>query len=257
MAGAGILGLWQALDLARAGHRVTLVEESTEPFRRAASRLAGVMLAPEREAETAPPLLRTLGRRGVTRWRALCPLVVEAGSLVVAGARCPLSAPVEEWIAALPPDERARVDAPRDLSEEAKAALLGSARCLVLPSRHESFGIVLAEAWAHGTPVVAFANTGQFDIVDHRINGYLADNLSPADLARGIAWCLEETERGSALSREARSKALRCFDIRDVAHRHIALYERLLERQRSAVMPTSTGVPRETLGALPGGTAGS
>jgi glycine oxidase len=85
--GAGILGLWQALTLARAGHRVRLIEATPEPFARAASLYAGVMLAPEREAETAPPQLRDLGNEGIALWRALYPDLVTAGSLVVAAAR--------------------------------------------------------------------------------------------------------------------------------------------------------------------------
>ena len=56
--GAGILGLWQALVLARAGHRVCLLEASAEPFADCASLYAAVMLAPDREAENAPAMLR-------------------------------------------------------------------------------------------------------------------------------------------------------------------------------------------------------
>jgi len=85
--GAGILGLWQALTLARAGHRVRLAEASEEPFARAASRFAGAMLGPDREAETAPPILRELGHQGVAIWRAVYPDLVSDGSLVVASAR--------------------------------------------------------------------------------------------------------------------------------------------------------------------------
>ncbi len=85
--GAGILGLWQALTLARAHHRVRLLEASEEPFARAASLYGAAMLAPEREAETAPPRLRELGGEGIALWRALYPDLVTAGSLVVAAAR--------------------------------------------------------------------------------------------------------------------------------------------------------------------------
>ena len=85
--GAGILGLWQALTLARAGHRVRLVEASAEPFTDAASLYAAVMLAPEREAETAPAMLRQLGREGVALWRNFYPALKSNGSLVVAAAR--------------------------------------------------------------------------------------------------------------------------------------------------------------------------
>jgi glycine oxidase len=85
--GAGILGLWQALTLARAGHRVRLIEASAEPFTHAASLYGGVMLAPEREAETAPAMLRQLGREGVALWRNFYPALKSNGSLVVAAAR--------------------------------------------------------------------------------------------------------------------------------------------------------------------------
>jgi len=85
--GAGILGLWQALTLARAGHRVRLIEVSAEPFADAASFYGGVMLAPEREAETAPAMLRQLGREGVALWRNFYPALKSNGSIVVAAAR--------------------------------------------------------------------------------------------------------------------------------------------------------------------------
>jgi glycine oxidase len=85
--GAGILGLWQALTLARAGHRVRLFEASAEPFTDAASLYGGVMLAPEREAESAPAMLRQLGREGVALWRDFYPGLRSNGSIVVAAAR--------------------------------------------------------------------------------------------------------------------------------------------------------------------------
>ena len=87
--GAGITGLWQALALARAGYSVRLIERSLEaaPFARAASRFAGAMLAPECEAEAAPPLVRDLGRRSIALWRDVYPDLIQRGSLVVAAAR--------------------------------------------------------------------------------------------------------------------------------------------------------------------------
>lgn len=85
--GAGVIGLWQALTLARAGHRVRLVEASTEPFTAAASRLAGAMLLPDCEAESMPPLVMELGHRGVALWRQTYPGLIVHGSLVVAHAR--------------------------------------------------------------------------------------------------------------------------------------------------------------------------
>lgn len=87
--GGGVVGLWQALVLARDGHEVDLIERSGEgaPFACAASRFAGAMLAPECEAEAAPLLVRDLGRASIELWKAAYPELVERGSLVLAAAR--------------------------------------------------------------------------------------------------------------------------------------------------------------------------
>ncbi|HZT48422.1 MAG TPA: FAD-dependent oxidoreductase [Hyphomicrobiaceae bacterium] len=85
--GAGIVGLWQALMLARRGFEVRLVERSHAPFATAASALAGAMLAPYCEAEAAEPVVRELGLRSLAMWRATFPGVTAKGTLVVAGTR--------------------------------------------------------------------------------------------------------------------------------------------------------------------------
>jgi glycine oxidase len=85
--GTGIVGLWQALTLARCGHRVRLVERTAEPFTEAASALAGAMLAPFCEAEAAEPVVRELGLRSMALWRETYPGVIAKGTLVVAGTR--------------------------------------------------------------------------------------------------------------------------------------------------------------------------
>lgn len=85
--GGGIFGLWQAFELARRGHQVTLYEAMAEPETGGASRVAGAMLAPYCEAEGAEPIVQELGVRGLALWRDAVPGIVMRGSLVVAAAR--------------------------------------------------------------------------------------------------------------------------------------------------------------------------
>ncbi|WP_108682866.1 FAD-dependent oxidoreductase [Methyloceanibacter sp. wino2] len=85
--GAGVTGLWQALTLARRGHSIIVVEQSAEPFTDACSPWAGAMLAPRCEEESAEPVIRELGMRGLQLWQATYPDLTSAGSLVLAPAR--------------------------------------------------------------------------------------------------------------------------------------------------------------------------
>lgn len=82
--GAGVVGLWQALTLARRGHAVTLCERSPVPFAHACSLYAGAMLAPNCEKESADIIVRELGLRGLALWREAYPGTIANGTLVVA-----------------------------------------------------------------------------------------------------------------------------------------------------------------------------
>jgi glycine oxidase len=85
--GAGITGLWQALTLARRGHRVRLVEASEQPFAAAASSYAGAMLGPFCETELYAPVVTEYGLESVRLWREAFPDTVMNGTLVVAAGR--------------------------------------------------------------------------------------------------------------------------------------------------------------------------
>jgi len=84
--GSGVAGLATALTLAEHGAKVTLVERARD-LSASASWLAGGMLAPFCESESAPAYLLALGRGALDWWRARVPGVVQQGTLVVAPPR--------------------------------------------------------------------------------------------------------------------------------------------------------------------------
>lgn len=89
------------------------------------------------------------------------------------------------------------------------ASAYASADAFIFPSRTETLGLVLLEAMAAGTPVVAARSGGIPDIVTDGVNGYLFD---PADDEGAIAATqklLERPEEREALRHNARQEAER------------------------------------------------
>jgi glycosyltransferase involved in cell wall biosynthesis len=60
------------------------------------------------------------------------------------------------------------------------ARYYANAEVFVFPSRWETFGIVMIEAMACGTPVAAFPCDGPMDVIDQATTGYLSEDLSGA-----------------------------------------------------------------------------
>ncbi|MBN8543827.1 MAG: glycosyltransferase [Alphaproteobacteria bacterium] len=58
--------------------------------------------------------------------------------------------------------------------------------CLCVPSRHESFGLIIIEAFAHAIPVLATRTSGPKTIIHHGHDGWLCDSTSDA-LAKQLA----------------------------------------------------------------------
>jgi glycosyltransferase involved in cell wall biosynthesis len=104
-----------------------------------------------------------------------------------------------------------------------------AADAFVIPSRQDNLPNTGVEALACGTPVVAFAQGGMADLVDHRHNGWLAPAFDANELAEGLAWVLAP-ERRVSLRAAARAKAETCFAEAVVAKQHLALYADLLSR---------------------------
>ena len=63
------------------------------------------------------------------------------------------------------------------------------------PSIQESFGQTVLEAASCCLPSICFENNGISEIIDHKINGYLAKEGDTKDFARGIDWCLQNLKQ--------------------------------------------------------------
>lgn len=66
----------------------------------------------------------------------------------------------------------------------------------------ETWGITMLEAMAAGTPVLAFAQGGAKELVQHGVNGYLAQPNNYDDLAEGLNYCLKYRDTLGANARE-------------------------------------------------------
>lgn len=104
--------------------------------------------------------------------------------------------------------------------DETLALLYAAANVTVIPSRYETFGQTVMEAQACGCVPVTFNNSGQTDIVEHKINGYLAEYLNIEDLAEGIKWAIQTHVDTNLL----RSNVIRQFSETAVAGKYIELY---------------------------------
>ncbi len=100
---------------------------------------------------------------------------------------------------------------------------------LVLPSRSESFGSVLVEALACGTPVVATRCGGPEDIVTDEV-GVLVPKEDPEALAGALEKVL--ASRGTYSPARLREHALGRFGWDTVARRYVDLFHEILAAKR-------------------------
>jgi len=78
-----------------------------------------------------------------------------------------------------------------------------NAQILVMPSRYEGFGLVVAEALAHGLPVVGFADCdGISSLIHSEVNGILVESGSnrAAALAATLRTLMESSDAREALA---------------------------------------------------------
>ncbi len=115
------------------------------------------------------------------------------------------------------------------VSEEEKWRLLGRADLLCAPSLGgESFGMVLTEAFASGTPVVASDIVGYRDVVRRGMDGLLVEPADPTALGEDLRALALDPARRARMAAAARERAER-FSWPNVAEEVMGAYEDAIE----------------------------
>jgi glycosyltransferase involved in cell wall biosynthesis len=114
-----------------------------------------------------------------------------------------------------------------EIGEDAKPAFLGGARALLFPvDWPEPFGLVMIEAMACGTPVIARPCGSVPEVVVDGRTGFLASSL--VELAEAVKR-LDEIDRA-----ECRRHVERRFTVGRMAEDYERIYRRLAGRRRAA-----------------------
>lgn len=113
------------------------------------------------------------------------------------------------------------------LNDQQLRAAYRASTVMVTPSLSENLSNIIMESLSCGTPVVAFNIGGNSDMIDHKLNGYLAKAIDTEDLAHGINYCLTNNT-DSTLSEAARTKVLKCFNADVVGKLYTELYKHII-----------------------------
>jgi glycosyltransferase involved in cell wall biosynthesis len=115
-----------------------------------------------------------------------------------------------------------------------KNEFLGNAAALLFPiAWPEPFGIVMIEAMACGTPVIAYPFGSVPEVIEDRVSGYLVSDLAGAvDAVKQI---------GKIDRRKVRKHFENNFTADRMALDYLKIYERMVSR-RKAPLTASSGV---------------
>jgi glycosyltransferase involved in cell wall biosynthesis len=92
------------------------------------------------------------------------------------------------------------------LTDEQKRDFYAAIDVFALPSRSDSFGLVLLEAWANSVPCVAYRAGGVAEVVRHEEDGLLAECGDIAGLARSLDRLSADAELRQRLGESGRTR---------------------------------------------------
>lgn len=146
---------------------------------------------------------------------------------------------VTVWVSGEGPDTAALTERTADdprfewlgrVTDEEKFARLTAADAFCAPSlRGESFGVVLIEAMAAGTPVVASSLDGYRNVATDGVDSILVEPGDADALAAGLRAVIEDPALSERLRAGGASRAEE-FAMTALADRYVAIYQGLLAR---------------------------
>lgn len=112
--------------------------------------------------------------------------------------------------------------------DQSVAMLYQAADMFITPTIEDNLPTTVMESLGCGTPVVAFNTGGIPDMIEHKVNGYLAEQKNIQDLISGILW-VETHPEIDKIKANCRRKALENFALNVVAEKHFNLYRSLIK----------------------------
>jgi len=115
--------------------------------------------------------------------------------------------------------------------------LFQEARVLVVPSKSETFGLVILEGWATGTMVLSTRTSGACTLVRHGQNGWLFDLDQPESFHEPLALALSNADAARRVLRRGGDDVHTQYNITALAGRMKTLYHELIEEKHALRNP--------------------